>query len=495
MSNTTQLSFHNDQPYHWYVVHTDNQQYLKRVLTGRDGIEEIYLPMEHIKKNNTSEIKARVLLTTYIFVYAIESCIRSELAVFDAQLELDSHRNYKQPMIISDEDMDTFKTMCEHHLDIEMLRNPYVTFFKNDRARIMVGPFVGFEGFLKEIKGDLKLITQIGDWTVAISNIQKYDIEIISNKSSHSNETARLARLADYFRELLLGHDVQDSYRSEIGGRVSIFNNDAKTRLKINVATDMVEASRILRQLISGMHRYSTKAKLQKALFRKTFDNSHDMKVMRDFLSNMSYNDEAMLIQMTQYIYSKDPKAILEESVPDVTFRPFLTITPGAEIKEKDVPIIVHHPTTNCEEWIYKVKMHEGEFDVTTDKTEIISIPYYAHVAVMPYNTDKIMIMTNWGDFFKKYQLWQKDEQSNFLMKLRKYDLMTFHNILFGITPYSVMSSPIGYGLGIIIEKDDNIESSINDLIATSVSLIEEILSSTRLRPWQKRLSSVWIRR
>ncbi|MCD8290834.1 MAG: hypothetical protein LUC91_04955, partial [Prevotella sp.] len=69
-----------------------------------------------------------------------------------AQLELDSRRNFLQPMIITDEDMDTFKTMCENHLDVERLRNPYVTFFKNDRARIMVGPFVGFEGFIKEIR-------------------------------------------------------------------------------------------------------------------------------------------------------------------------------------------------------------------------------------------------------------------------------------------------------------------------------------------------------
>ncbi len=519
MKNITQLIPNKDQAYHWYVVHSDNQQYLKRVLTGRNGIEEIYLPMEHVKKNNSTGIKAKVLLTTYIFVYAIESCIRSELEVFDAQLELDSHRDYKRPMIINDEDMDTFKTMCEHHLDIEMLRNPYVTFFKNDRARITVGPFVGFEGFIKEIKGDLKLITQLGDWTVAISNIQKYDIEIISNKSSHSTEAARFARLADYFRELLLGHDVQDTFHSESAGRISIYDNEAKTRLTINVATDMVEASHILRQLISGMHRYSTKSQLMTALFRKTSDNSHEMKVMRDFLSTMSYNDEAMLIQMTQYIYSKDPKAILEESVPDVFFRPFLTITPGAEMRptpsvefqtdensdEKSqpvnkyianpIPTVVNHPNLKCDEWIYETSMTEGEFDPQTDKTETKSVPYYAHVAVMPYGADKIKIMTNWGDFFRKYQLWQKDEQSNFLLKLRKYNLMTFHNLLFGITPYSVMTSPIGTGIGIIIDKHENIETAIKSLIETNISLIEEILSSTRLRPWQKRLSSVWIRR
>ncbi len=519
MPNTIQLSSNSDQSYHWYVIHTDNQQYLKRVLTGRKGIEEVYLPMEHIKCKDTAKLRAKVLLTTYIFVYAIESSIRSELEVFDAQLELDSRRNYLRPMVITDADMDTFKTMCEHHLDIERLRNPYATFFKNDRARIMVGPFVGFEGFIKEIKGDLKLITQLGDWTVAISNIQKYDIEIISNKSSHSTEAARFARLADYFREILLGHDVQDTFRCEGEKRVRIFDNEAKTRLTINVASDMVEATRLLRQLISGMHRHSTKKQFLKALTHKSVINSHDTKVMRDFLSTMSYNDEAMLNQMTQYIYSKDSKAVLEEPIPDITFRPFLTITPGAEmtaapkIKSQSnvisdenskpetscivnpIPTIVSHPSMNCDEWIYEINMTEGEYDAATGKTEIKSIPYYAHVAVMPYGTDKIQLMTNWGDFFKKYQLWQKDEQSNFLLKLRKYNLMTFHNLLFGITPYSVMTSPIGTGIGIIIDKHENIETAIKSLIETNISLIEEILSSTRLRPWQKRLSSVWIRR
>ncbi|MCD8202079.1 MAG: hypothetical protein LUD48_00340, partial [Prevotella sp.] len=525
MLNTTPLSSYSDQSYHWYVVHTDNQQYLKRVLTGRDGIEEIYLPMEHVKAKDTTKLKTKVLLTTYLFVYAIESCIRSELEMFDAQLELDSHRDYKQPMIITDEDMDTFKTMCEHHLDIERLRNPYVTFFKNDRARIMVGPFVGFEGFIMEIKGDLKLITQLGDWTVAISNIQKYDIEIISNRSSHTTEAARFARLADYFQELLLGHDVQDNFHYDNINRVNVYDNEAKTQLKIHVATDRVDASRILRQLISGLHRYSTKEHFLKSLSQKHNNSTHDTQIMLEFLNALSYNDEAMLMHMIQYIYSKDPKAIIEESIPDTPFRPFLTITPGAEMHpspkveaqnnensngnqqpnknttacptpsddvqshianpiptivnhtnlncdEKKryianpIPTVVNHPSLNCTEWIYEVSMTEGEYDQKTGKTEMRAVPYYAHVAIMPQGTDKIRIMTNWGDFFKKYELWQPSERTNFLDKLEKYALTHFHAILNGTSLYTVMTTPIGTGIGIIINQNEDIESAIKILIS-----------------------------
>ncbi len=482
----------------WYVVHTRNQLQTKRLLDKSEGIVETFLPMTHRRHQPAGGLKARAIVMTYLFVRGRLGDIKAALKDIDGvELEMTALRDAGIPMCIDDEDMHRFMTFSEHHLELERLRNPYRSFNNNDRARILSGPFAGYEGFIKEIKRDLKLIVRVGNWAVAVANIQKYDLVIISNDGTRESEAARIARLHDYFGVRLRAFDTADN----------------------------TNPFAVLRTLVSDFHKYGTAEKILEKTEKRS--NRQPLTVTeqtaRNYLNHLvssksGFADESRLKQMSQYIYSKEPDALLEQILPDMPLRPFLT--PKAEEQtsqavrtkqhdqQRETTVIHHHK--DFDEYIVPVIIDEGLYDSDSDTIRKERRHYLAHVAVTKNPDGTYRLFTNWHYFYRQYQWLTDDSKRQLLEKLDRYGMDTFRSVLSGNTEeanteeadteetsirFTEHPTLKIYGLGTTADTEEVLQSSIERLISTGKEIIDEIMTSTRLRPWQKHLCRVWIRK
>ncbi len=466
----------------WYVVHTRNQLRTKQLFEFEEGIVETFLPMIHRDTTQEDKLKATPLVSTYLFVRGSKAAILKVLKSADGlELEMSSLRSSKHPMIVPDEEMELFRSFSEMHLNVERLRNPYRTFFNNDRARILTGPFAGYEGFIKEIKRDLKLIIRFGDWAMAVANIQKYDLEIISNAGSRESEQARLARLQDYFT-----------------ARLHVFGAGAKT-------------TEVLRHLVADFHQHKTIAKIQDEIRNRYPDRSQMPEAERlelAFLHELEANptpikttvsgsklrsvsgetDEIRLEQMALYIYSKEPHPDLCRIFPDSPLRPFLTPV-GQESEAQEGVEMLNFPVT----------MPEGSYDVATDRTRMQENRYQAHVGVTRQADGTVLLFTNWDYLYRQFLLMNRSARENLQEKLEKYQLTHFHKALFcPEAKFHFLQHPTFgcYGLATCFPSASaaEVKEAARQLVEQGQAIVQEIMTSTRMRFWQKCLCKVWIR-
>ncbi len=469
----------------WYVVHTRNQLQIKHLLDKSEGIVETFLPITHRRHQPAGGLKARAIVMTYLFVRGRLGDIKAALKDIDGvELEMTALRDAGIPMCIDDEDMHRFMTFSEHHLELERLRNPYRSFNNNDRARILSGPFAGYEGFIKEIKRDLKLIVRVGNWAVAVANIQKYDLVIISNDGTRESEAARIARLHDYF-----------------GVRLRAFSTDSDTD---------TNPFAVLRHLVADFHKYGTATNIlertEKKLNRQPLTGTEQ--TARHYLNHLvssksGFADESRLKQMSQYIYSKEPDALLEHILPDMPLRPFLTPQPEEQIhtvrikqQNQDTETTIIRKHKDFDEHIIPIIIDEGLYDSESDTIKKERRHYLAHVAVTKNPDGTYKVFTNWHHFYQQY-LWQTDDsKSQLIDKLDRYGMDNFRSVLSQDTTIRFMEHPTLkiYGLSTTADTEEDIQSSIDKLITEGKEIIDEIMTSTRLRPWQKHLCRVWIR-
>lgn len=78
---------------------------------------------------------------------------------------VDSSRKEKDAMVVADSEMTAFRLFNDNTAgQLMMLRSPFCNFTSADRIRIMSGPFAGYEGYIREIGGDNKLIFKVDRW-------------------------------------------------------------------------------------------------------------------------------------------------------------------------------------------------------------------------------------------------------------------------------------------------------------------------------------------
>lgn len=212
----------------WYVVHTQprGEKMLKALLDREPAVADTYLPMRQQFAIVGGQRVSRMALTMPGLVFVrgnknqLVALLREKSGA--SRLMVDSSRKEKDAMVVADSEMIAFRLFNDNTAgQLMMLRSPFCNFTSADRIRIMSGPFAGYEGYIREIGGDNKLIFKVGSMAIALSNVMRYDVAVVENHHA-STETSLQLRIADSLRARLeeAGHvdDACDRLRDIMTG-------------------------------------------------------------------------------------------------------------------------------------------------------------------------------------------------------------------------------------------------------------------------------------
>lgn len=212
----------------WYVVHTQprGEKMLKALLDREPAVADTYLPMRQQFAIVGGQRVSRMALTMPGLVFVrgnknqLVALLREKSGT--SRLMVDSSRKEKDAMVVADSEMTAFRLFNDNTAgQLMMLRSPFCNFTSADRIRIMSGPFAGYEGYIREIGGDNKLIFKVGSMAIALSNVMRYDVAVVENHHA-STETSLQLRIADSLRARLeeAGHvdDACDRLRDIMTG-------------------------------------------------------------------------------------------------------------------------------------------------------------------------------------------------------------------------------------------------------------------------------------
>ena len=212
----------------WYVVHTQprGEKMLKALLDREPAVADTYLPMRQQFAIVGGQRVSRMALTMPGLVFVrgnknqLVALLREKSGA--SRLMVDSSRKEKDAMVVADSEMTAFRLFNDNTAgQLMMLRSPFCNFTSADRIRIMSGPFAGYEGYIREIGGDNKLIFKVGSMAIALSNVMRYDVAVVENHHA-STETSLQLRIADSLRARLeeAGHvdDACDRLRDIMTG-------------------------------------------------------------------------------------------------------------------------------------------------------------------------------------------------------------------------------------------------------------------------------------
>lgn len=190
----------------WYVVHTQprGEKMLKALLDREPAVADTYLPMRQQFAIVGGQRVSRMALTMPGLVFVrgnknqLVALLREKSGA--SRLMVDSSRKEKDAMVVADSEMTAFRLFNDNTAgQLMMLRSPFCNFTSADRIRIMSGPFAGYEGYIREIGGDNKLIFKVGSMAIALSNVMRYDVAVVENHHA-STETSLQLRIADSLR-------------------------------------------------------------------------------------------------------------------------------------------------------------------------------------------------------------------------------------------------------------------------------------------------------
>lgn len=212
----------------WYVVHTQprGEKMLKALLDREPAVADTYLPMRQQFAIVGGQRVSRMALTMPGLVFVrgnknqLVALLREKSGA--SRLMVDSSRKEKDAMVVADSEMTAFRLFNDNTAgQLMMLRSPFCNFTSADRIRIMSGPFAGYEGYIREIGGDNKLIFKVGSMAIALSNVMRYDVAVVENHHA-STETSLQLRIVDSLRARLeeAGHvdDACDRLRDIMTG-------------------------------------------------------------------------------------------------------------------------------------------------------------------------------------------------------------------------------------------------------------------------------------
>ena len=212
----------------WYVVHTQprGEKMLKALLDREPAVADTYLPMRQQFAIVGGQRVSRMALTMPGLVFVrgnknqLVALLREKSVA--SRLMVDSSRKEKDAMVVADSEMTAFRLFNDNTAgQLMMLRSPFCNFTSADRIRIMSGPFAGYEGYIREIGGDNKLIFKVGSMAIALSNVMRYDVAVVENHHA-STETSLQLRIVDSLRARLeeAGHvdDACDRLRDIMTG-------------------------------------------------------------------------------------------------------------------------------------------------------------------------------------------------------------------------------------------------------------------------------------
>ena len=220
--------------------------------------------------------------------------------------------------------------------------------------------------------------------------------------------------------------------------------------------------------------------------------------------------------------YEKDNPGYVKANWEKLIIRPFLTPTPGAELKDNQHEIKIQH--TNFIEIIRKVDITEQVYYPSKEKEETVTTTYYAHIGIIQdKDKESFTLFANWDYFLGEYFMTAgkaneklvkgtKIQAANNPDNLEKKEIYkeklieSFHN--YAPTLYNILTNekskvkPIQNFniakerlnvMAITVTSEAGIDGAKDELINTCTNICTEINTTTHLAVWRRYLRTVWL--
>ena len=216
--------------------------------------------------------------------------------------------------------------------------------------------------------------------------------------------------------------------------------------------------------------------------------------------------------------YEKDNPGYVKANWEKLIIRPFLTPTPGAELKDNQHEIKIQH--TNFTEIIRKVYITEQVYYPSKEEEGTITTTYYAHIGIIQdKDKESFTIFANWDYFLAEYFM-TAGKANEKLVKGTKIQatnnpenpeskeklIESFHN--YAPTLYNILTNekskvkPIQNFniakerlnvMAITVTSEAGIDGAKDELINTCTNICTEINTTTHLAVWRRYLRTVWL--
>ena len=209
-------------------------------------------------------------------------------------------------------------------------------------------------------------------------------------------------------------------------------------------------------------------------------------------------------------LYEKDNPGYVKSNWKKLIIRPFLTPTPGAELKDNQHEIEIQH--TNFTEIIRKVDITEQVYYPSKEEEGTITTPYYAHVGIIQdKENDNFTLFANWDYFLDEYFMTAGKANEKLVKGIKTSDskeklIESFHN--YAPSLYNVLTnekSNVKAVKGFKVGEDTlnvmattvtsvaGIDGAKDELINTCTDICTEINTTTHLAVWRRYLRTVWL--
>lgn len=421
----------------WYIVKTDfyKEQGAIDDLLKLEVIEEVYFPvirreLDEIGVKDSRPIRFKPVINGILFIYAtdvrqlkklltpkgyfLKDCymacgmagkrqqVYGNAHIFTYSTEPESIDSILEKARISDEDIYRYKVCIEQRAacveEIRIVGESYNRLVsENDTIMIIDGPFAGFTGVIRQLKSrgvkDRHLFFRLGNMCVSLSGVRRFNYIVISESGK-----GKKALLPNTWRHIdFLTGRLQQAYFADT-------------------------ASSALRSILYHYNKAASIDECQKLLLRSAKVRTNevevgDMALQAAFLGRMDDMERSALESLKRFFCSADNSVArgLEELIPDMPLRPFLTPTSGVCLPENRNFVLFRH--ADFIELILRVNLKDVFIRPdNTGRHVHDDFVYYAHIALKPDSYGSGMAaMVNWGGFIHRYVGLTDDERMKFL--------------------------------------------------------------------------------
>lgn len=485
----------NHVDYHWYLVRTQPGHerelgcLIDREKENTHNILEAYCPTHTtVNVRHGDQERKLPLFDGYVFVLATESALREFLHdrypnAFLRYKRKRQENEKAEPFTIPEEQMRAFMDFNDNYADkVVVLERPYTDYAFNEKAgepneivRVIDGPLAGCEGYICRFRRERRLVFQVrgfepGSWlTVSYPNV--WDLHVVR---LHNTENDRL------------------SVGTEKGRAADVL---------IGILQACGYGERTLPLFHALMRRLVAKPSLV-TLCKELYAEGEVTLSMR--LAQMGGEEAGQVINLVRY--EREHPGYLKAHWSKLTLRPFLTPTPGVEMKEDEDETELRH--THFTEVIRRVAITEQVYNPSKEAGGSVTTPYYVHVGIMAgKGTVPITLFANWDDFLAEYFLTDGKAKEKLLEGQLQYEKLvdSFRNyapILYKVLtdPHSAVKPIQGLRVGeyrlnvlAITATADTLQNAKDELINTCVNLCRELNATTHLAVWRRYLRTVWL--
>ena len=496
----------NRVDFHWFVVRTQpghENELCAVVRRNKDKVSNIleaYCPTHTTVNVQIVGRSCRLpLFDGYVFVLATQNALADFIRDYYPRAVLMFNRKQSAESratlcTIPEAQMRMFKDFNENYPDTAIpLERPYTDYAfnpktnePNDIVKVIDGPLAGTEGYITKFRRDKRLVYHLKglDMAVSIPNIWNFHVVRVHNAEG---DRQTLGTIKERAVDLLIGLIQGCGY-----------------------------GDKTLPMLYEFVDELTFKPSLVD--FCKSLYNKGHKDLSQRFAKLDTKNAELILNLIR---YEKDNPGYVMENWKKLIIRPFLTPTPGAELKDNQHEIEIQH--TNFTEIIRKVDITEQVYYPSKEEEGTITTPYYAHVGIIQdKENDNFTLFANWDYFLDEYfmtagkaneklvkgiKIQATNNPENPEREASKEKLIeSFHN--YAPSLYNVLTnekSNVKAVKGFKVGEDTlnvmattvtsvaGIDGAKDELINTCTDICTEINTTTHLAVWRRYLRTVWL--